>query len=561
MKKFRWQLLIILITGLVVGLLLLLQQSSTTPEVESTISPISGGIYTEALVGNFLRFNPILDRYNQPDQDVDRLIFSSLVEFDASGFPQPDLAETWSYTSDGTRFTFSLRQNAYWHDGTPVTAQDVAFTISLMKSGHDLIPDDLSKFWSEVQVDVVSDTVIEFALPEAFAPFIDYLSFQVLPAHLLGNLTMDQLVDHPFNLAPVGSGPYKFSKFLVKDGVVTGVDLLANGDYYGGKPYIDEVVFQYFPSEAEAWAAYQAGEVDGIAAISDDILPEVLAEPTLNLYSSRMPRLSIVFLNLKNPAKPFLQQAEFRQALMLAINRQAILDNLLLGQGILAAGPILPGNWAYYPDLGSYSYDPDSAAQRIAALGFMRDEAGVLVTSEGVEVRLVLVVPQDVLHQQIAEQIKQGWEAVGVTVDLLVEPHDQVVARLEAHDYDAALVDIDLSGTPDPDPYPFWAQSQAQGGQNYSQWSNRAASEYLEQARVTNDYELRTKLYRNFQILYHEEMPSLPLFYPVYNYGIRNTVYGVTVGPIYDPSDRLKDIATWYILSGRTTLEITPTAD
>jgi peptide/nickel transport system substrate-binding protein len=88
-------------------------------------------------------------------------------------------------------------------------------------------------------VDVVSDTVIEFALPEAFAPFLDYLSFQVLPVHLLGNLSVDQLVDHPFNLAPVGSGPYKFSKFLVEDGVVTGVDLVANADFYCVRPYID----------------------------------------------------------------------------------------------------------------------------------------------------------------------------------------------------------------------------------------------------------------------------------------------------------------------------------
>jgi len=196
---------------------------------------------------------------------------------------------------------------------------------------------------------------------------------------------------------------------------------------------------------------------------------------------------------------------------MLAINRQAIIDNLLVGQGVLANGPILPGNWAYYQDQGNYDYDPDAAVQRIAALGITRNDAGVMVTAEGVEVRLVLLMPDDELHQQIGAMIKQGWEAVGVAVDLLVEPYDQVVASLEAHDYDAALVDIDLSGTPDPDPYPFWAQSQVQDGQNYSQWSNRTASEYLEQARVTNDYGLRTKLYRNFQIIFHEELPSLPL--------------------------------------------------
>lgn len=502
----------------------------------------------------------MLDRYNQPDQDVDKLIFSSLVTFDTTGMPQPDLAETWSYSSDGTRFTFSLRPNAYWHDGTPVTSQDIAYTVSLLKSKNELIPQDLQNFWSEIEVKVVSDTIVEFDLPEAFAPFLDYLGFQVLPSHLLGNLTLEELVNHPFNVAPVGSGPYKFSQFIVKDGAITGVDLIANEDYYNGRPYIDEVVFQYYPSEQAAWSAYLTGEVDGVGDISTDMVTDALAEPSLNLYSSRMPRLSIIFLNLNNQAKPFLQKTEFRQALMLAINRQAIIDNLLVGQGVLANGPILPGNWAYYQDQGNYDYDPDAAVQRIAALGITRNDAGVMVTAEGVEVRLVLLMPDDELHQQIGAMIKQGWEAVGVAVDLLIEPYDQVVASLEAHDYDAALVDIDLSGTPDPDPYPFWAQSQVQDGQNYSQWSNRTASEYLEQARVTNDYGLRTKLYRNFQILFHEELPSLPLFYPVYNYGVRNTIYGVSIGPIYDPSDRLRDIASWYILAGRTTPGITPTA-
>jgi len=172
MKKFRWQLLIILFTGLIVGLLLFLQQENTTPNAESTPSPITGGIYTEALIGNFLRLNPMLDRYNQPDQDVDKLIFSSLVTFDTTGMPQPDLAETWSYSSDGTRFTFSLRPNAYWHDGTPVTSQDIAYTVSLLKSKNELIPQDLQSFWSEIEVKVVSDTVVEFDLPEAFAPFL-----------------------------------------------------------------------------------------------------------------------------------------------------------------------------------------------------------------------------------------------------------------------------------------------------------------------------------------------------------------------------------------------------
>ncbi|MFZ3151504.1 MAG: ABC transporter substrate-binding protein [Anaerolineaceae bacterium] len=559
MKKFRWQLLIILTTGLVVGLLLFFQQGGTTLAVESTPSPVSGGIYTEALVGSLMRLNPMLDQYNQADRDINRLLFNSLVKFDTTGLPQPDLAETWSYSSDGTRYTFSLRSNAFWHDGTPVTTQDVMYTVSLLQSGNSLISEDLRTFWSEIQVNAVSDTIIEFALPEAFAPFLDYLSFQILPAHLLGNLTLDELVDHPFNMAPIGTGPYKFSRMLVEGGTITGVDLVANENYYQGTPYIDEIVFQYYATESEAWAAYQAGEVDGLASVSNTILPEVLAEPGLNLYSTREPRLSMVFLNLNNPAKGFLQESDFRRALMLAINRQEIIDQVMLGQGILAEGTILPGNWAFYADQGQFSYDPDAAKQLIAALGIVAGQDGYLFTSDGIEIRIVLLVQNDELQTQIGEYIKQGWESIGVAVDVLPLSYDEVVTALDTHNFDAALMDIDLSGTPDPDPYPFWAQSQVEGGQNYSQWDNRSSSEYLEQARVTNDQELRTKLYRNFQVLFHEELPSLPLFYPVYNYAVKETINNVSIGPIYEPSDRLNAINTWYILAGKTEAEQTAT--
>ncbi len=558
MKNFRWQLLIIFTTGLIVGLLLYFQQDDTGPVVESTPSPISGGIYTEALVGQIMRLNPLLDHYNQVDRDVDRLLFSGLVKFDTAGLPQPDLAQAWSFSSDGTRYTFSLRPLTYWHDGTQVSAQDVLYTVSLLQSGSAFVPEDLRIFWSEIQVNAVSDSVVEFLLPETFAPFLDYLNFALLPAHLLGNLTLDELVNHPFNMSPVGTGPYKFNRFIVENGEISGVDLIANLDYYNGSPYIDEVVFQYYPTEQAAWEAYKAGEVDGIGAVSTDILTEVLAEPGLNLYSTREPRLSMVFLNLNIEGKEFLQDSDFRRALMLGINRQNILDKVMMGQGVLGNGPILPGNWAFYADQGSFTYDPDGARQLLASLKMKPGEDNYLMTSDDVEVRIILMVQNDPVHTKIGEFIKQNWESIGVAVDLLPMAYDEIVSSLQAHSYEAALMDIDFSGTPDPDPYPFWAQSQVDGGQNFSQWSNQAASEYLEQARVTNDMVLRTKLYRNFQVLFHEEIPSLPLFYPIYNYAVKDTIKGVSIGPIYEPSDRFALINTWYILSSSDTAS-TPT--
>jgi len=181
MKKYRWQLLIVLVTGLIVGILLIIQQMDDGEEVQSTPSPISGGVYTEALIGEFMRLNPFLDLYNEPDRAVDQLIFNSLVKFDSRGIPQSDLAESWGVSKDGTVYNFSLRTDVYWHDGEPFNSQDVLYTIGLLQSQHNLIPEDLRNFWAEVEVVALSDIQLQFLLPEPFAPFLDYLSFGILP--------------------------------------------------------------------------------------------------------------------------------------------------------------------------------------------------------------------------------------------------------------------------------------------------------------------------------------------------------------------------------------------
>lgn len=550
MKKYRWQLLLILITGLVVGVLLLLQQDSFSQPVSITPNPISGGIYTEALIGEFLRLNPFLHIYNQPDRDVDSLLFSSLVKFDAAGLPHPDLAETWGISKDGTVYTFSLRPNLKWHDGTTFTTNDVAFTVSLLKSGNALIPQDLRNFWQEIQVNVLSDTSIQFALPEAFSPFLDYLAVEILPEHLLGNLSLDEMIDHPFNLAPIGSGPYKFDRLLVEDGKITGVVLKAFDEYYEVRPYLDEIVFQYYDSIGDAWAAYQDGEVEGLGNVSSDILMSVLGEPDVNLFSARKPNLNIVFLNLENKAVNFFQEASFRRALMMAVDRQRIINNLFSGQAIIAHGPIMPGNWAYYDEIEKIAFDNEGARQILASLNMVVDEEQEgLITETGQAVSFDLLIPEIEVYKEIALMLQKDWSAIGVQVEIVEKSYEGVISDLQSRNYEAALVDIALSGTPDPDPYPFWGQAQAQAGQNYAQWNNRSASEFLEQARINSNYTDRTRLYRNFQIIFQQEMPSLPLFYPVYNYAIKSKINNVSIGPLFDYSDRFNSVNTWYILA------------
>ena len=220
MRQLRWQILVVVVTLVVVAALLLSQQPITPillPE------PATGGVYTEALIGSMGRLNPLLDWTNPADRDVNRLIFSGLIRFDSHGLPQPDLAESWGATQDGTIYNFSLRTNAFWHDGTPVTTADVLFTVDLIKNGASLFPPDIKDLWSEIEVKQLNETTLQFILPEPFAPFLDYLTFGILPKHLLESTLPDQLANADFNIQPVGTGPYKFDHLLLEAGQITGV--------------------------------------------------------------------------------------------------------------------------------------------------------------------------------------------------------------------------------------------------------------------------------------------------------------------------------------------------
>jgi peptide/nickel transport system substrate-binding protein len=556
MKRLRWQILVVAVTLVIVTLLLLSQQPVsviTLPEAAP------GGIYTEALVGSMGRLNPMLDWNNPADRDINRLIFSGLMKFDSRGLPQPDLADAWGASADGTVYNFSIRQNAQWHDGQPVTSDDVIFTIELIKSSGSLFPQDIKDLWSQVEVRKLDDKTLQVRLPEPFAPFLDYATFGIMPRHLLESVPADQLASAEFNLNPVGSGPYRFDRLLVSGGQITGVVLVANTNYYLRPPFIEQVVFRFYPTSAAAFDAYRRGEVLGVSQLTNDVLEAALREPTLSVYTSRLPQMGLVFLNNNNPNVAFLQSDKVRRALMLGLNRTIIVSHILQGQAIIADGPILPGSWAYFDEIEQFDYNPDAAMQLLKEEGFVIPVGGGEVRSkDGQFLSFSLLYPDTPLHAQIAQAIQSDWALIGVRVELQAVPYDSLVNDyLATRNYQAALADLNTSRTPDPDPYLFWHQSEATGGQNYSQWDNRTASEFLEVARTTADFSERARLYRNFQVVFARDMPSLPLYYPVYSYGVDAQLQGVQVAPLYDTSDRLALITEWYLVTRRI-LETTP---
>lgn len=549
----RWQILILVLALVAIGVLLIGQQPDLLPSAPE-INPSAGGVYSEGLIGSFGRLNPVLDFHHQADRDVNRLLYSSLLRFDDRGLPVHDLVESMGISRDGRFYNFSIREDVVWHDGKPLTSEDVVFTVEMLRSPDLPIPDDIRSLWETVEVEALDEHTLQFRLPEPYSPFLDYLTFGILPKHLLKDIPPSELVDAEFNINPVGSGPYQFESLLLDGDQISGVVLKPFEDYYGEPGFIEEFIFRYYPDSQAAFTAYQEGEIQGISKIVNEVLPSALEAPNLNLYSGPVPLLSMVFLNLDNPEVPFLQDGSIRRALYMGLNRQHMVDDLMDSQAILAHGPIFPNSWAYYPGVEQVPYDPDGAIRILREAGYTIPATGgsVRANDEGQSLELELVYPDDPRYEPFAQAIASDWRAIGVGVELNPTSYENVVsAYLDPHAYQAALVDLNLSKTPDPDPYPFWHQAQITGGQNYAKWDDRQASEYLEQARVEVDIAERSRLYNNFQVRFASELPSLPLFYPVYNYAVDEQVQGITMGPLYDPSDRLATAPQWFLLAER----------
>jgi peptide/nickel transport system substrate-binding protein len=554
MRNIRWQLLIavgglILVLGLLVG---------QTPDTETYSSqPAVGGVYIEALVGEIQRLNPILDVYNQVDRDIDRIIFSGLIRFDERGLPVPELAD-WTVTADATIYTVTIREGAVWHDGEPVSADDIIYTFSKFQDDDYPGPEDLHELWKQVNIIRLDDRQVQFQLPEPFAPFLDYLSVGLLPDHHLRGVSASGLVDHPFNLQPIGTGPFRFDRFLVQDDQIIGVSLVAFEQYFDQRPYLERVEFRVYPDSTTAFTAFTDGEVQGIAYIDEEILPQVLDSPELNLHTARLPSLGIIFINTQHAEKEFLGNKQFRQALQLAINRQYIIDQALSGQGLLPIGPVLPGTWSYAENISAVEFDPQRAAKILDSLGWVLPAGASPGTPEYLRSKdeqvlsLSLVLNDNTLDSSIAEMIKTSWELIGIRVNLnRVDTTTLLSSHLEPRDFEVALTHINLMRFPDPDPYPFWHDSQVEAGQNYSGFSDRNISIWLEQARITPELSRRAELYRSYQYRFQDQAPSLLLYYEVYNYAIDVLVQGVSIGPLFDPSDRFNNIENWHLIARR----------
>ena len=539
LRLFRWQILlaavgILLIAGLLAQFALLR---------ETVAVPVRGGLYTEGVIGVPQVFNPLLAG-SDADRDISDLLFEGLSTLLPDGSIGPALAEKWEASSDGTVYTCTLRSNAYWHDGEPVTTVDVLFTLNLLRSPDFPTISSMQSLWSRVQVQALDDRRVRFTLERPYAPFLSYTTLPLLPAHLLQKVPPADLPAHPFHLHPVGTGPFRFVRLEEGEDGIPVLELEANPLYYRGLPYLDGIRFRFYRDEGLLVEAILRGEVDGAFGLSRPALERLAGRADLVAYRTYLQAYNILFLNTRSP---FLGDRRIRQALALGLDRVALLKGFE-EEAFLANGPISPISWAYKPDLPSFSYDPVRATKLLEEAGWL-DQNGDGVRERDIRSLELVLLTRDTPPERVilANRIKQQLAPLGISIRVAVVSHETFRRRLAERDFDLLLYGWGQLGR-DPDEFALWHSSQSgPEGSNLSSLQNETIDHLLEQGRTILDRDLRIPIYWQFQEEFVREVPAIPLYYPVYTYILPASMQGVELFPLNEPGERFRTITGWYL--------------
>ena len=501
-----------------------------------------GTSYTEALVGTWQRVNPLFTSENPVDADLSAIIFSGLVRVGSNGQAEPDLADLPLITEGGRTYTFTLREGARWHDGEPVTSSDVLFTLEAITAVGFRGPSDVASLWSAIEVIAPDDRTVVLRLPEANAPFlVRNATIGILPAHLLNGLSPQELYDAPFNSAPVGTGPYRITTLSTSE-----ARLEANANYHLGSPQIEELRFRFFPEYGMALRAMENNEVEGI--FFRDIPTAGQSEQVAmmgDITAAVVSRSAFLPLYLNNDAAELFGDPQVRRAISLAIDRGAIAEAVYGENAIPSASPISPHSWAYDPGYDEQGVDLDEARQLLDDAGWVVSATTGTRVRLGSEFRFVIRVDDDPARVQVAQLIVEQLEPLGIRASV-ASTSFTVLRRdfLQERRYQAAIAGW-VQG-PDPDPYFGWHSSQmGSAGANIANHSDAVADRLIEEGRQSTDPATREDMYRQFQEVWSNTVPSIVIAYTNYTYARTSGVEIRLPEMLNAPSQRFSFVHEW----------------
>lgn len=479
-------------------------------------APIDGGTYGEGMLGPIDTLNPLYAT-SSAELSATRLIFSSLYDYDQTGHLRADLATSINLDKSRKIYTVTLRQDAKWQDGEKLTAQDILYTVRVMKDPQARANAVLHDSWQDVRVLEVDDHTVKFVLPAAYASFPHALTFAVLPAHMLQNIPDGSLRESAFSISPVGSGPFSFRLLQTVD-ANTGqkvVHLLGFEDYYRGKPKLARIEIHAYNSSNAIAAAVSGREVNAALDVNDATrkLPNNFVTKAYPINNGVYALINTESLVMKDP--------KVRKALQLGTNTAAVRKVIGLSVPPLDL-PFLPGQINDTTLPPKPAYDVSLAKGVLSGAGWNQVTGNQVRTKKKQELSLRLVAVKNTQNHAIITELSKQWTALGFKIDIVeFDPTmtNQSFAQsiLQPRNYDVLINELAVGA--DPDVFAYWHSSQASSsGLNFSNYRNSVADDALLSARLRSEANLRDQKYRSFAQQWLTDVPAIGLYQSVMVY-------------------------------------------
>ncbi len=536
-----WVLLFILLIG---GVLF---QTRILGRYYLRATPAAGGIYAEGILGTFTNVNPIYVA-SSVDNSVERLVFSGLFKYDQDNKLVGDLAESWAVDARGTTYTVTLKPNLVWHDGQPLTADDVVYTYTTIQTPDAKSP--LFNSWSGIKVQKVDARVVTFTLPSILTAFPHSMTNGLLPKHILDGTPSAQLRSVAFNTTrPVGSGPFKWEAVEVSGTNPAEreqrIGLVPNPDYVGGEPSIEKFIIRTFQDEDKLTKAFLNREVNAVAGLT--VVPEEVKKD-LSIREYNVPLSSEVMAFFKN-SSPVFSDVRVRRAMSYATNPPEIIAGI--NRPVLpVTGPLLRSQIGFDSSIKQNTSNVVEANRLLDEAGWKANVNGRRF-KDGQPLQFSLTTQSNSVYDSASQLLKKQWEAVGAKVGIISLQDDELQSALtsQGHNYDVLLYGISLGA--DPDVFAFWHSSQANplsGSRlNFSEYQSTIADRALEGGRTRPEDAVRASKYKPFLIAWRDDAPAVALYQPRYLYVAREPLYGFTPTLMNNGADRFNNVNNWKI--------------
>lgn len=522
-------------------------QLSGFQAASSYMGHVEGGTYAEGVQGPLETINPLFAT-TSAEVSASRLVFAGLLSYDVTNALRGDIASNWKVENEGRRYVVDMREDVRWHDGKPVTADDVVFTVERIKNPMTRAVNGRS--WAGVTAIKAGPYKVVFDLPAAFAPFPHtFLTFGILPKHLLEKVKPESMREDSFNRNPIGTGPFKFTRLQVidpsQDRLV--VYLESNKNFLRGAPKLDRFQLHVYKTHEQISRAFITKEINAAADITAEDL-KYITDVTKDARANRTEVFNGMYA-MMNQDTELLKDIKIRQALLKATDRSDVI-NAVHGYGVPLEGPLSDDHFSTFESRKQAGFDVKGAGALLDEAGWVK--SGDVRMKDGKPLKISLVAPDSGDYPVIVDKLEKQWKAVGVRVEKrLVKPSDVTSSVIIPRAYDVLVYELALGV--DPDVYAYWHSSEADPrGRNLANYRNGLVDDALVSGKGRSETDLRRTKYEAFFDEWLKDIPAIALYQPTFHYvtvGTADTVNNRRV--IADAVDRYRSVEYWTVNEGR----------